>query len=258
MFEHLLDALLHGSGYERIATTACSDRTIRRRLEEWSEAAVAQRIHAISLAAYDRIIGLELDDLSVDGCITKVVCGGDKAGPSPVDRRKGGLKRSIACDGYDIPLGIVSVGANRHDSPLLAPTFEAAKAQVGPLPEHVTSHLDAAYDSGVTHSLLLELGFEGISRTGVPAPIQVGNRWVIERTHSWMNGYGKLRRCTDKKGPRRLLPLPRRRPRDRPSTDPTSPHPLPLGHPTHRPTPKIARSRSRRLPRYAPGTSRSS
>jgi hypothetical protein len=44
-----------------------------------------------------------------------------------------------------------------------------------------------------------QLGFEGeISRKGVPAPIQVGKRWVVERTHSWMNGYAKLRRCPDK------------------------------------------------------------
>jgi transposase len=199
VFAHVLDALVHGSGYERIATEDCSDRTIRRRLIEWAETGVAQRIHAVALAAYDRIIGLDLQDLSVDGCITKAVCGGDKAGPSPVDRRKGGLKRSVACEGSGIPLGIVSTGANRHDSPLLEPTFEAAQAQVGPLPEHVTSHLDAGYDSGVTRSLLLRLGFEGIvSRKGIPAPIQVGKRWVVERTHSWMNGYGKLRRLTDK------------------------------------------------------------
>jgi hypothetical protein len=33
---------------------------------------------------------------------------------------------------------------------------------------------------------------------GVPAPIQAGKRWPMERLHSWMNGYGKLRRCTDK------------------------------------------------------------
>ena len=25
-----------------------------------------------------------------------------------------------------------------------------------------------------------------------------GKRWVIERTHAWMNGFSKLRRCTDK------------------------------------------------------------
>jgi len=201
VFEHLIDALVHGSGYERIATIGCSDRTIRRRLKQWAKAGVAQQVHAVALAAYDLIIGLELEDLSVDGCITKAPCGGDKAGRSPVDRGKGGLKRSIATEGAGIPLGIVSAGANRHDSPLLEPTLAAAKAQVGPLPDRVTGHLDAGYDSGVTRELLAELGFDGeISRKGVPAPIQVGKRWVVERTHSWMNGYGKLRRCTDKDG----------------------------------------------------------
>jgi hypothetical protein len=27
-----------------------------------------------------------------------------------------------------------------------------------------------------------------------------GTRGKVERTHSWMNGFGKLRRCTDKNG----------------------------------------------------------
>jgi hypothetical protein len=48
VFEHLIDALAHGSGYERIATSACSDSAIRRRLTKWAEAAVAERIHAIA------------------------------------------------------------------------------------------------------------------------------------------------------------------------------------------------------------------
>jgi hypothetical protein len=38
------------------------------------------------LAAYDRLFGLELEHLAVDGC-TKAPCGGQVAGPSPVDRR---------------------------------------------------------------------------------------------------------------------------------------------------------------------------
>jgi hypothetical protein len=50
-------------------------------------------------------------------------CGGEKAGPSLVDRRKGGLKRSVAAEATGVPLGLVSDGANRHDSPLLAPTL---------------------------------------------------------------------------------------------------------------------------------------
>ena len=37
-----------------------------------------------------------------------------------------------------------------------------------------------------------------IARKGTPAPLQAGRRWPVERTHSWMNGYGKLRRMTDR------------------------------------------------------------
>ena len=31
VFEHIVLALVHGSGYERVSTPGCSDRTIRRR-----------------------------------------------------------------------------------------------------------------------------------------------------------------------------------------------------------------------------------
>src|SRR6266513_2372825 len=96
VFEHVVAALVHGSGYERIATPGCSDRTIRRRLAEWAQLGAAEALHAAALRAYDQIIGLELADVAVDGCMTKAPCGGQRAGPSPVDRRKGGLKRSAA------------------------------------------------------------------------------------------------------------------------------------------------------------------
>ena len=198
---HVIDALVHGSGYERIATPGCSDRTIWRRLAQWAGWGLAGELHAAALRAYDQVIGLELGDIPVDGCMTKAPCGGEKAGPSPVGRRKGGLKRPAASDGYGIPLGLVSAGANRHDSPLLAPTLAAALAQAGLMPGDVTAHLDAAYDSAPTRELLTGLGFDGdIARKGVPAPVQAGGRWVIERTNSWMNGYGKLRRCTERDG----------------------------------------------------------
>lgn len=200
VFEHVIHALVHGSGYERIATPGCSDRTIRRRLAQWAGWGLAGELHAAALRAYDQVIGLELGDVAVDGCMTKAPCGGERAGPSPVDRRKGGLKRSLATEGCGIPLGIASAGANRHDSPLLAPTLAAASAQLDQiLPGHRTCHLDAGYDSTITRQLLDELGFTGqIARKGIPAPIQAGTRWVVERTHSWMNGYGKLRRCTER------------------------------------------------------------
>ena len=64
-----------------------------------------EKLREIFLEAYDRLIGLELADLAVDGCITKAPCGGEKAGKSPVDRGKGGIKRSTVVDARGIPLG---------------------------------------------------------------------------------------------------------------------------------------------------------
>ncbi|WP_224391014.1 IS5 family transposase [Pseudonocardia sp. ICBG1293] len=200
VFEHVLAALVHGSGYERIATPGCSDRTIRRRLAQWAAAGVGEQVLRAALAGYDQMIGLDLDDLSADGAITKAPCGGEGAGCNPVDRGKQGTKRSVVCDGAGIPLHLISARANDHDSPLLKPTLIGIYDMIGPRPERPCLHLDRGYDSGKTRDLLERLGFDAqIATKGRPAPIQVGKRWPVERTHSWMNGYGKLRRFTDRR-----------------------------------------------------------
>ncbi len=147
-----------------------------------------------------RYVDLELSEIYVDGCITKAPCGGGCAGRSPVDRGKQGLKRSLASDACGVPIGLVAAGTNRHDSPLLGPTLEAAIGQVGPLPEDVNVNLDRGYDDNESRTLLRELGFTGeIAREGVPAPIQAGKRWTVERTHSWMK-LRQFRRCTERNG----------------------------------------------------------
>jgi hypothetical protein len=200
VFDHVIAALVHGSGYERLASPGCSDRTIRRRLTEWAQAGLGQELLRIGLAAYDRMIGLDLADLAVDGSITKSPCGGQVSGRSPVDRGKQGTKRSVACDGDGIPLHLVAARANDHDSPLLEPTLTGICDMIGPLPDQPCLHLDRGYDSTKTRNLLEILGYGAdIATKGVPAPIQAGKRWPVERTHSWMNGYGKLRRFTDKR-----------------------------------------------------------
>ena len=96
---------MFGCGYRRIADHTCSATTLRRRRDEWIRAGVAEQLHLAVLAAYDRMFGLELEQLAVDSCTTKAPCGGQVAGPSPVDRRKQGLKRSVATEARGIPLG---------------------------------------------------------------------------------------------------------------------------------------------------------
>jgi hypothetical protein len=101
----------------------------------------------------------------------------------------------VATEDYDIPLGITCAGAHRHDFPLLAPTLRAAAAQLGGvLPDQRACHLDAGYDTGAARHALAGQGFTAqMAAKGVPAPLQAGRRWPVERTHSWMNGFGKLR-----------------------------------------------------------------
>jgi transposase len=118
VFEKLLEVLVFGCAYERIADATCSATTLRDRCDEWIELGAMDTLRDLVLEAYDRIIGLELPDVAVDCCITKAPRGGEKAGRSPVDRGKQGTKRSTAVDAKGIPLGTVTAPANRHDSPL--------------------------------------------------------------------------------------------------------------------------------------------
>lgn len=192
----LVLVLVFGCAYHRIADETCSASTLRRRRDEWIALGIMDTLQAIALAAYDRMIGLELADLAIDGCITKAPCGGEVAGRRPVDRGKQGLKRSMVVDAAGIPLGAVAAPANRHDAPLLAPTLDTLVVTDGAM----TIHLDRGYDSGVTRTLLAARGLEAaIAMRGKPAPITAGTRWVVERTTAWTNAHKKLVWCTDRR-----------------------------------------------------------
>ncbi|MFT3874189.1 MAG: IS5 family transposase [Nocardioides sp.] len=203
IFDKLIQVLVLGAAYERIADSTCSATSIRNRRDEWITAGVFARLEQMCLDAYDKIVGLDLGDITVDGCIVKAPCGGEAAGRSPVDRGKQGTKRSLMVEARGIPIGCVVAGAHRNDSPLLRPTLERlARFDEGlgvGLPEDITVHLDAGYDSGKTRELLEELGCHGvISAKGTP--LQADQRWVVERTNSWHNrGFKKLTICAERR-----------------------------------------------------------
>jgi transposase len=201
VFEKLVAILVFGCAYDRIADETCSEGTLRRRRDEWIELGLMDRLREICLDAYDRLVGLELSEVAVDGCITKAPRGGEKAGKSPVDRGKQGIKRSMAVDARGIPVGTVTAAANRHDCPLLVPTLKAVSETLGKLPEETSVHLDRGYDSERTRERLEELGLEcEISGKSKPAPFWATRRWVVERTSSWHNAHKKLVWCTERVG----------------------------------------------------------
>ena len=198
IFEKLIQVLRFGCSYAAIADCACGATTIRERRDEWIRAGIFAQLHAIARESCDRIVGLVLEELAVDGCITKAPGGGDCAGPSPVDRRKLGMKRSLMVDGRGIPLDRVLAPASRRDSPLLAPTL-GKLAEIGPLPDGITVRLDAGYDSQKTRDELQRRSLNReIAHKGDKAPIQAGQRWHVERTNSWHNSFNRLQRCYER------------------------------------------------------------
>ena len=134
---------------------------------------------------------------------------GEKTGPTPTDRGKGGVKRRLLTEAWGIPVGLVLDGANRHDMKLmestlasLPPAAEAARQA------HLTSGagqglcLDAGYDYAQVWEVAAAFGYTAhirprgeeiqAKKTG-----QQARRWgrpggVVERTHSWLNRFRHL------------------------------------------------------------------
>ena len=196
---------------ERLCGNKVSDTTVRARRDEWLAGGVFDAIAEEATIAYDRIIGLDLRDVAVDGSLHKSPCGGEGTGPNPTDRGKLGWKWSVLTDRFGIPIGWTIDGANRNDSVLLAPTLDAAEAR-GLLGDVETLWLDRGYDSGVTRQRLAERDLNDAviakkRKRGSPEPNKnqpMGLRWPVERTNSWLSNFGQLRRNTDRKTAHRL------------------------------------------------------
>jgi len=208
-FRGILIRLVTGASWvdiEAILDHQVSDTTLRTRRDEWIDAGVFEQLKIEALAAFDRIIELDLNDVAIDGSLHKAPYGGQGTGPNPTDRAKLGWKWSVAAEGHGIPIGWAIDGANRNDVRLLEPTLDAV-ADAGLLADIDTLHLDRSYDSGAVRDRLRERGIERfeIQRRGtkIPGvkkqPLRLGLRWIVEATNTWWSNYGQLRRNTDRK-----------------------------------------------------------
>jgi len=207
-FKGILIRLVTGAAWvdiEAILDFEVSDTTLRTRRDEWIAAGVFEAIHAEAVAAFDRIIGLDMTEVAIDGSLHKAPYGGEGTGPNPTDRAKLGWKWSIGVDRHGVPIGWAIDGANRNDVRLLEPTINAIAAN-GWLDEIETAHLDRGYDypkirrqlaaAGLTDHVIQHRRQPG--DTG-PKTITLGLRWIVEATNSWLSNYGQLRRNTDRR-----------------------------------------------------------
>jgi transposase len=187
--------------------------TLRRRRDEWIAAGVFDALVDEAIAGYDRIRGLDLSEVSIDGSLHKAPCGGEGTGPNPTDRGKLGWKWSIASEAAGIPIGWATDGANRHDIRLLGPTLDTVDHR-GLTVDVDTLHLDRGYDANTVRTDLAGRGIDdaviarkrkrGQPKPAAPAPLRLGLRWAVERTNSWLSNFGQLRRNTDRSTAHRL------------------------------------------------------
>jgi transposase len=215
-FEAMLYRLVLGCSWvdvERLMDGRVSDTTLRARRDEWETAGIWTQVAEEALAAYDKIIGLDLSDVAVDGSMHKAPCGGEGTGRNFNDRGRVGWKWSILTEAEGIPLGWAADGANRHDTVLFDPTLDAVKAR-GLHLDIETLHLDAGYDSATVRDACAAAGIDDVLCPKNPrkskkkrGPKMRGRRWPVERTNSWLTNFGQLRRSTDRRTAHRLSQL---------------------------------------------------
>jgi transposase len=205
-FEAILFRLVTGCSWDVAGRLGKGgETTLRRRRDEWVAAGAFQHLVEEAIKAFDKVIGLDLSEVSVDGSLHKAPMGGEGTGPNPTDRGKTGWKWSVAIDANGVPIGWVTEGANRNDSILLAPTLDDVNDR-GLLADIETLWLDRGYDSELTRARLVERGIDDamIAKkrkwgSAVGSKHQpMGLRWPVERTNSWLSNFGQLRRNTDR------------------------------------------------------------
>lgn len=132
--------------------------------------------------------------------------GGEAVGPNPTDRAKVGTKRVLLTEGTGVPLAVSVDGANRHDSKLVEVTLKAVQAVPGDPTVEQNLCLDKGFDYPDVDELVRTYAYSPHIRSRgeekrelAEIPGYRARRWVVERTHSWMNRFRRLLTRWEKK-----------------------------------------------------------
>jgi transposase len=176
-----------------------SGMTCWRRLRDWNEAGVWQALHELLLAELRAADLLDLSRASVDSSHLRAMKGGNKTGPSPVDRGKTGSKHHVIVEAHGIPLAATLTGGNRNDVTQLIPLIEAIPPIRGkpgqPLrrPRHL--YADRGYDHEIYRDKVRRFEITPhIARRGTEHGSGLGvHRWVVEGALALLHWFRRLR-----------------------------------------------------------------
>lgn len=104
-------------------------------------------------------------------------------------------------DGAGVPLGVEVSGANTHDMRLVRDTLKSVPVKRPKPSRHKKQHFcaDKGYDYPDVRTLIARWGYtariksrgeEKADRESIPG--YRARRWVVERTHSWLNRFRRL------------------------------------------------------------------
>lgn len=198
IFAALISLLRTGEQWNALPDEFPPSSTVHDRMQEWEQQGFFATLWQAGLADYDEVAGIDWQWQAADGVMTKAPFGGAASGPNPTDRGKRGTKRSLLTEGTGMPLAVVVAGANRHDMKLVAATLDAVMI-ARPNPATVAQHLclDGGYDYDAVREEATGRGYTTHIRRRSeerqePHPDGKARRWVVERTHSWLNRSRRL------------------------------------------------------------------
>jgi putative transposase len=190
-----------GCQWKAIPQRLGSPSTVHDRFQEWQQAGVFQALWQAGVLEYDRVKSLNWEWQAMDGVMTKAPLGGESTGPNPTDRGKKGTKRSLLTEGNGVPIGLAVEGANRHDMKLTEATLGSQVVQRPEPTEDNPQHLclDKGYDYDAVREVVAARRYiahimarseEAQGKRDIPG--YRARRWVVERTHSWMNRFRRI------------------------------------------------------------------
>lgn len=189
--------LITGCQWRRVPREFGAPSTIYRYYRAWVKAGIFDKIWSASLKIYDEKVGVRWKWQSIDGSNRKSPFAKDQVGPNPTDRAKQGTKMMVLTDQKGIPLSTIIVPANIHESQLLEATLGELRANK-PHPSDGVQNLcgDKAFDSVWCRESAGEFGYcDHFRKRGEEIPKKRRHkpkRWVVERTHSWLNNYRRV------------------------------------------------------------------
>ena len=165
-FEVMLVRLVTGCSWEdaeRLRGRKVSDTTVRARRDEWIAAGVFAAVATEAITAYDKIIGLDLSGVAVDGANRN-----DSVllAPTLDDVKANGLLGDIQTIWLD----------RGYDS-------DVTRKRLA--------------ERAITDAVIAKKRKRSAAEPKRHQPM--GLRWPVERTNSWLSNFGQLRRNTDRR-----------------------------------------------------------